>query len=161
MLGENLCGQHHGYSTITSKFGMRSHPVLKTYSLHKGTDIAMPMGSYIVASNDGVVISSTYATGYGNMIMIDHGGGLVTLYGHGSELIANLGDQVKKGDLIMKAGSTGWSTAPHLHFEVRYKGQPIDSFEFLSNQSKYLNPEENVQEETQINEINNEIEDIN
>ena len=120
---------------------MRVHPILKTYSVHKGTDIGAPTGSYVVASNDGTVITSTYTTGYGNMIMIDHGGGIVTLYAHGVELIAKLRDQVKKGDLIMKAGSTGWSTGPHLHFEVRFNGQAIDSLEFLQNQSKYLNTE--------------------
>ena len=107
-----------GYSTITSKFGWRFHPVLKVNNLHKGTDIAMPTGSYIIASNDGVVIKSMYTTGYGNMVMIDHGGGITTLYAHGSEIIAQTGSTVKKGDLIMKAGSTGWSTGPHLHFEV-------------------------------------------
>jgi len=77
-----------GYSTITSKFGWRFHPVLKVNNLHKGTDIAMPTGSYIIASNDGVVIKSMYTTGYGNMVMIDHGGGITTLYAHGSEIIA-------------------------------------------------------------------------
>lgn len=153
-----------GYSTITSRFGMRYHPVLKVYSTHKGTDIAMPTGSYVIASNDGVVISSTYATGYGNMIMIDHGGGLVTLYGHGSELIAKLGDQVKKGDLIMKSGSTGWSTGPHLHFEVRLNGSPIDSLEFLNNQSKYLKVEEGNDNQSNnsnnLNEANNKVNEI-
>lgn len=95
-----------GYTTITSKFGMRLHPVLKTWRLHTGTDIAMPTGAYIIAANDGIVIKSMYTTGYGNMILINHGGGVVTLYGHGSELIAKTGQTVKKGDIIMKAGST-------------------------------------------------------
>lgn len=92
-LGEDFVGGEFiwpapGYSTITSKFGMRYHPVLKVNSLHKGTDIAMPTGSYVIASNDGVVIKSMYTTGYGNMVMIDHGGGITTLYAHGSEIIA-------------------------------------------------------------------------
>ena len=77
-----------GYSTITSKFGWRIHPILKVSNLHKGTDIAMPTGSYIIASNDGVIIKSMYTTGYGNMVMIDHGGGITTLYAHGSEILA-------------------------------------------------------------------------
>ena len=77
-----------GYKTITSNFGMRFHPVLKVNRLHTGTDIGMPTGSYIVASNDGVVIKSLYTTGYGNMVMLDHGGGIATLYAHGSEIIA-------------------------------------------------------------------------
>ncbi len=149
-----------GYSTITSKFGMRYHPVLKINNLHKGTDIAMPTGSYVIASNDGVVIQSMYTTGYGNMVMIDHGGGITTLYGHGSEIIAQTGQTVKRGDLIMKSGSTGWSTGPHLHFEVRINGTPIDSMEFLSNQSKYLNDTDNndqLNENSQSNEETNEI----
>ena len=158
-IGEDFVGGEFiwpapGYTTITSRFGMRFHPVLKVYSLHKGTDIGAPTGSYVVASNDGVVISSTYTTGYGNMVMIDHGGGIVTLYAHGSELIAQLGDQVKKGDLIMKVGSTGWSTGPHLHFEVRFNGQPIDSLEFLNNQSQYLNTEK-IEENNSANEETN------
>lgn len=92
-IGEDFVGGEFiwpapGYSTITSKFGMRYHPVLKVNNLHKGTDIAMTTGSYIIASNDGVVIKSMYTTGYGNMVMIDHGGGITTLYAHGSEIIA-------------------------------------------------------------------------
>ena len=94
------------------------------------------------------------------MVLIDHGGGISTLYGHGSELIAQLGQTVKKGDLIMKAGSTGWSTGPHLHFEVRINGTPMDAMEFLSNQSKYLgeeNKEEKPNDNTQTNETNNQV----
>lgn len=159
-IGEDYVGGEFGwpapgYSTITSNFGMRIHPILKVPRGHTGTDIAMPIGSYIVASNDGVVIKSTYSTsGYGNMVLIDHGGGISTLYGHGSELVAQTGQTVKKGDLIMKAGSTGWSTGPHLHFEVRINGTPMDAMEFLSNQSKYLG-EKN--DNTQSNEENNQI----
>ncbi len=148
-----------GYSTITSKFGWRYHPVLKVNNLHKGTDIAMTTGSYIIASNDGVVIKSMYTTGYGNMVMIDHGGGITTLYAHGSEIIAQTGQTVKKGDLIMKAGSTGWSTGPHLHFEVRINGTPINSMEFLNEQSKYLN--ENSQESDEGNQAKEETNQLN
>ena len=150
-----------GYSTITSKFGMRYHPVLKINNLHKGTDIAMPTGSYVIASNDGVVIQSMYTTGYGNMVMIDHGGGITTLYGHGSEIIAQTGQTVKRGDLIMKSGSTGWSTGPHLHFEVRINGTPIDSMEFLSNQSKYLNDTDNNDQLNENSQSNEEVNEIN
>ena len=145
-----------GYSTITSRYGMRMHPVLKVYRLHTGTDIGTPMGAYIVASNDGVVTTSSYLNGYGNTIIIDHGGGLSTLYGHASELVANVGDHVKKGDLIMKAGSTGWSTGPHLHFEVRINGKAIDSLEFLYNQSKYLNSNGELIEQTNSNDSSNQ-----
>ena len=164
-IGEDFVGGEFiwpapGYSTITSKFGMRYHPVLKVNNLHKGTDIAMPTGSYIIASNDGVVIKSMYTTEYGNMVMIDHGGGITTLYAHGSEIIAQTGDTVKKGDLIMKAGSTGWSTGPHLHFEVRINGTPMDAMEFLSKQAEYLQ-EESQNEDVQTDQENNQEEQTN
>ncbi len=122
-----------GYSTITSKYGMRVHPILKTYRVHSGTDIAMPTGAYIIAANDGVVTKAGYSTaGYGNMVLIDHGGGVSTLYGHGSEILVQTGQTVKRGDIIMKAGSTGWSTGPHLHFEVRINGKHVDSLPYIT-----------------------------
>ncbi len=136
-----------GYTTITSRYGMRIHPILKTARVHTGTDIAMPTGAYVIAANDGVVIKSMYVTGYGNMVMIDHGGGVSTLYGHGSELIAQTGQEVKKGDIIMKAGSTGWSTGPHLHFEVRINGTAVDSLPYITNQTNKTAGQENGGEE--------------
>lgn len=120
-----------GYYTITSPYGMRTHPILKSYRNHTGMDIGAPMGSYAIAANDGIVTKSTYSNSYGNMVMIDHGGGVVTLYAHGSELIAQVGDVVKRGDDIMKVGSTGWSTGPHLHFEIRINGKAIDPYPYL------------------------------
>lgn len=136
-----------GYTTITSRYGMRIHPILKTARVHTGTDIAMPTGAYIIAANDGIVIKSMYTTGYGNMVMIDHGGGVSTLYGHGSEIIAQTGQEVKKGDIIMKAGSTGWSTGPHLHFEVRINGTAVDSLPYITNQTNKIAGQENGGEE--------------
>lgn len=136
-----------GYTTITSRYGMRIHPILKTARIHTGTDIAMPTGAYIIAANDGIVIKSMYTTGYGNMVMIDHGGGVSTLYGHGSEIIAQTGQEVKKGDIIMKAGSTGWSTGPHLHFEVRINGTAVDSLPYITNQTNKTAGQENGGEE--------------
>lgn len=118
-----------GYYTITSPFGYRVHPILGVTRFHSGVDIGVPTGGKIVAANDGTVIKTTYTSSYGNMVMIDHGGGIVTLYAHGSKIIATLGQEVKRGDVIMEAGSTGWSTGPHLHFEVRLDGeyqQPLD-----------------------------------
>lgn len=122
-----------GYYTITSPYGMRLHPVLKSYRTHTGMDIGAPLGSYAIAANDGIVTKSTYSYSYGNMIMIDHGGGVKTLYAHGSELIAQVGDVVKRGEAIMKVGSTGWSTGPHLHFEIRVNGQTIDPYPYVTN----------------------------
>ena len=118
-----------GYYTITSPFGYRVHPILGVTRFHSGVDIGVPTGGKVIAANDGIVIKTTYTSSYGNMVMIDHGGGIVTLYAHGSKIIATLGQEVKRGDIIMEAGSTGWSTGPHLHFEVRLDGeyqQPLD-----------------------------------
>lgn len=144
-----------GYSTITSKYGMRVHPILKTYRVHSGTDIAMPTGAYIIAANDGVVTSAGYSsTGYGNMVLIDHGGGVSTLYGHGSEILVQTGQTVKRGDIIMKAGSTGWSTGPHLHFEVRINGQHVDSLPYITGEKITKETDNNQENTTSENQEN-------
>lgn len=111
-----------GYYTITSQYGMRFHPILKIYKKHTGLDIGAPTGAYIIAANDGVVTQSTYSYSYGNFIMINHGGGVYTLYAHGSERLKEVGDIVERGEAIMKVGSTGWATGAHLHFEIRING---------------------------------------
>ena len=144
-----------GYSTITSKYGMRVHPILKTHRVHSGTDIAMPMGAYIIAANDGVVTKAGYSsTGYGNMVLIDHGGGVSTLYGHGSEILVQTGQTVKRGDIIMKAGSTGWSTGPHLHFEVRINGQHVDSLPYITGKKITKETDNNKENTTSENQEN-------
>lgn len=120
-----------GYNTITSKFGYRIHPILKVKKLHTGLDIRVPTGGNIVAAAAGTVIYSGSLGGYGNTIMIDHGGGIVTLYAHNSRLVAKEGEIVKRGDIISKAGSTGMSTGPHLHFEVRKNGVYQDPLTWL------------------------------
>ena len=91
------------------------------------------MGSYAIAANDGIVTKATYSYSYGNMVIIDHGGGVTTLYAHGSEILAQVGDVVKRGDAIMKVGSTGWSTGPHLHFEIRINGTTIDPYPYVTS----------------------------
>lgn len=110
-----------GFSTITSSYGMRMHPTLKVYKLHTGVDIsgANSYGKAIVAANSGKVIAAKYNVAYGNMIIIDHGGGITTLYGHASKLVVKTGDIVTRGQIIAYVGTTGYSTGPHLHFEVR------------------------------------------
>ena len=124
-----------GYTTITSPFGMRLHPIFKVQRFHSGVDIGVPTGGRIIAANDGVVIKTTYTDAFGYMVMIDHGGGIITVYAHASEIVAELGQEVKKGDTVIKAGSTGWSTGPHLHFEVRVNGECVDPMTFLLKQN--------------------------
>ncbi|MCL1858578.1 MAG: peptidoglycan DD-metalloendopeptidase family protein [Oscillospiraceae bacterium] len=101
---------------VSSGFGTRISPITGRSEFHNGIDIPANYGSDIWAVNDGIVIISTYGTGYGNYIVIDHGGGKATLYAHASSLLKKVGDSVKKGDVIAKVGSTGWSTGNHLHF---------------------------------------------
>lgn len=117
---------------VTSVFGWRVHPVLGTSRLHNGLDFGAEYGSMIRAADNGVVIAADWQGGYGNAVMIDHGNGLVTLYGHASQLYVTVGQAVQKGQPIAAIGSTGLSTGPHLHFEVRRAGDPIDPVPFLT-----------------------------
>ena len=123
-----------GYTRITSKYGMRTHPITGVYKLHTGVDIGAPMGASFVAANDGIVVKAGYNGAYGNMVIIDHGGGIQTLYAHGSEIMVNVGDVVKKGEtVVLKVGSTGYSTGAHAHFEVRINGQTVDPMPYITN----------------------------
>jgi len=94
-------------------------------------DIAVPTGGNIVAAEAGKVIFSGWKGSYGNTVMVDHGSGIVTLYPHNSKLVAKVGQRVKRGQIVAKAGSTGMSTGPHLHFEVRKNGQVVDPAPWL------------------------------
>ncbi|MEO1445043.1 MAG: M23 family metallopeptidase, partial [Cyanobacteria bacterium J06635_11] len=105
--------------------------VLGYSRFHAGTDFGAAHGSPIRAAETGVVIMSGWYGGYGNTVILDHGGGLTTLYGHASRLHVSEGDTVKKGDTIAAIGTTGLSTGPHLHFEVRKGGEPINPMGFL------------------------------
>lgn len=122
-----------GFTTITSPFGMRFHPILHYYRMHNGIDIATPTGTLIVASNSGIVTTASYVGSYGNVVMIDHGGGVTSAYAHGSEIIAKVGQKVEKGDVILKAGSTGLSTGPHLHFEICVNGKYVNPLPYVTN----------------------------
>lgn len=112
-----------GVTRVSSEFGYRIHPILGYKKLHTGMDIAAPSGTTVVAANPGTVIKAGYNSSYGYMVMIDHGGGIVTLYAHNSKLLVSTGDIVSRGQAIAKSGSTGDSTGPHVHFEVRVNGE--------------------------------------
>ena len=122
-----------GYTRISSNYGMRYHPILHVNKLHTGVDIAAPMGANFVAANDGIVTKAGYNGAYGNMVIIDHDGGISTLYAHGSEILVQVGQTVKRNDPILKVGSTGYSTGPHAHFEVRINGVVTNPIEYITN----------------------------
>ena len=111
---------------ITSYFGNRYHPILHFTRFHAGLDIGASWGSPIVAAGDGRVVGAGWAGGYGREVQIAHGGGVVSLYGHMSEIVASPGSYVRRGQLIGYVGSSGLSTGPHVHFEVRMGGQPVN-----------------------------------
>lgn len=145
-----------GYTRITSQFGMRTHPITGVYKLHTGVDIGAPMGATFIAANDGLVTYAGWNNAYGNMVIVDHGGGITTLYAHGSEILVHPGDTVLQATPVLKVGSTGYSTGPHAHFEVRINGeyvQPLDYITSYSNQTVPTNVEpsnENVSNTTKI-----------
>ena len=116
---------------ISSSFGNRLHPTLHVWKFHTGIDIGCSAGKDIVAAASGKVIMSKVYGGYGNCVMIDHGGGIVTLYGHASKLLVSEGQTVKRGQTIALVGSTGRSTGPHLHFEVRKNGEYINPMNYF------------------------------
>ena len=111
------------------------HPIQGVYKYHSGIDIGNAgYGAPVVAAADGVVTFAGVMGGYGNCVMINHGDGIVTLYGHGQEVLTTLGTQVSQGDVIMLVGSTGNSTGPHLHFEVRKNGVIQDPISYLKGE---------------------------
>jgi len=116
---------------ITSGFGYRFHPVLKYSRLHAGVDFRAPTGTPVRAAQSGTVLIAGWKGGYGNTVVISHGNGLTTLYGHNSRLAVKAGQYVSRGQIIAYAGSTGLSTGPHLHFEVRVNGEPKNPTNWL------------------------------
>lgn len=116
---------------ITSPFGPRLHPILGYTRMHTGVDMTAPLGQDIVAGADGVVILASDYGGYGLTVVIDHGGGMTTLYAHQSRVFVSRGDSVAAGEAIGEAGSSGLATGPHLHFEVRLDGTPVDPADYL------------------------------
>ena len=120
------------YVYISSRFGMRVHPITGQYKSHTGMDIASNQGTTVYAADSGTVVLAEWYGGYGNCIMIDHGNGYKTLYGHLSVISVQNGQSVSQGQTIGNVGSTGNSTGPHLHFEVYKNGDRIDPEQFYS-----------------------------
>lgn len=129
-------------SDITSSFGNRLDPFLGRLALHAGIDFRAPTGTRILATAPGTVITAGKTGGYGNMVEIDHGNGITTRYAHLSTILVNVGDRITTGEPIARSGSTGRSTGPHLHYEVRLNGEAVDPMRFLTagiKLSHYIN----------------------
>ncbi len=129
--GGQLAWPIPGYNNITSNYGMRIHPIYHVPKLHTGIDVGAPKGASFVAAEDGVVILAKYNGGYGNCVIINHGNGITTLYGHGTSILVSNGQTVKRGQPLLTVGSTGTSTGNHAHFEVRKNGSPVDPLPYL------------------------------
>jgi len=118
---------------VSSKFGLRKDPFTGEDRMHAGIDIAARKGAVIKASLSGRVVFSEFQEGYGNVVVLDHGHGFTTLYAHNSDNLVDSGDWVEQGSPVARVGSTGRSTGPHLHFEVRRNGKKMDPLEFLDS----------------------------
>ena len=117
--------------TITSEYGWRTHPITGTRKYHSGIDIGADYGTPIAAASSGTVEYAGWISGYGNTVIINHGGGITTLYGHNQSLAVSVGQSVSQGETIAYCGSTGNSTGPHCHFEVRQNGSPVSPYGYL------------------------------
>lgn len=126
-----FCWPAPSYTRISSPYGWRMHPIYNTQKFHTGVDLAAPGGSNILAAETGKVISAGWNGGYGNCLVIDHGGGMSTLYAHASKLLVSKGEYVTKGQVIAKVGSTGNSTGNHLHFEVLKSGKTVNPMGYI------------------------------
>ena len=118
--------------SLTSGYGYRTHPIFGDERLHTGIDIAAPYGAPVIAADGGVVSYAGVMSGYGNVVVIDHGGGLATVYAHLSSYSVGSGQSVSRGSTIAAVGCTGYCTGTHLHFEVRVNGSPVDPMPYLS-----------------------------
>lgn len=143
-----------GYTRITSQFGMRTHPITGVYKLHTGVDIGAPRGAQFIAANDGIVTYAGYNAAYGNMVIVDHGGGITTLYAHGNKILVNVGDKLYQGNPVLEVGSTGYSTGTHAHFEVRINGEYVEPLDYITSYSSSV--KEPIQDNENKNVVTNE-----
>lgn len=165
-VGGSMAWPVPGYTRITSPFGMRTHPITGVYKLHTGCDIGAPYGAQFIAANDGIVTYAGENKAYGNMVIIDHGGGVTTLYAHGSKILVNVGDVVSQGTPVLEVGSTGYSTGPHAHFEVRINGEYVQPLDYITSYSSEAKTENTIQNETaqdteETNETAGEVVELN
>ncbi|MEX0798236.1 MAG: M23 family metallopeptidase, partial [Bacteriovoracaceae bacterium] len=116
---------------LTSYFGFRMSPTAGRVKMHEGLDVGAPFGTPIVAPADGVITFAGHKPGFGNFVQIDHGYGIETIYAHAQKVVATNGQRIHRGELIAKVGSTGFSTGPHLHYEVRVNGIAVDPLYFI------------------------------
>ncbi len=157
-VGGSMAWPVPGNTRVTSSFGMRTHPITGVFKLHTGVDIGAPMGANFIAANDGIVTYAGYNRAYGNMVIVDHGGGVTTLYAHGSEILVNVGDVVTQGNPILRVGSTGYSTGPHAHFEVRINGEYVEPLDYITSYSSEVIEKNNVANEV-AGDTENEVQD--
>lgn len=120
------------YTAVSSHFGWRKHPITGRHTLHEGQDFAAPRGTPILAAASGIVTEARYISGYGKMVEVNHGQGVTTRYAHASSILVKQGDLVEQGQMIARVGSSGISSGPHLHFEVRVADHPLDPNLFLA-----------------------------
>ena len=120
-----------GVYTITSPFGNRLHPISKQYKMHTGIDIGVSSGTPVLAAQSGTVAFANWFSSYGKAVIIDHGGGYTTLYAHLDSFNVTVGQEVSQGDTIALSGNTGYSTGPHLHFEVRINGEYVNPLDYV------------------------------
>lgn len=119
------------HGRVTSRFGHRHHPIFGVTRMHEGLDLKYPPRAPVKAARDGRVTFAGWKAGYGKLVELSHAGGYQTRYGHLSKILVRPGQRVQSGQLVGRIGSTGWATGPHLHFEIRRNGQPVNPLRYL------------------------------
>jgi murein DD-endopeptidase MepM/ murein hydrolase activator NlpD len=131
--GGAFCWPAPSYTRVSSEYGYRVHPIYGTQKFHSGVDLAAPGGSDILAAYNGTVVGAAYNSSMGNYVIIDHGGGLMTIYMHASRLLVSSGQEVSRGQRIALVGTTGNSTGNHLHFSVKVNGSYVSPWGYINH----------------------------